>query len=275
MLNGLALSSGKQDLIIDPPIMNSAGMLGFSPTLRLPFDLSPLGAFVTHPLSLRPRMPARPAYAETYPGGVLLHTGLPNAGFRETLRDHSRTWGTHSQPVVAHLIGDSRQDIAAMVDLLNGRRHPVQALEIGLELSSLDEVQAVLTAAGQCQLPLLARFPLGTEKELISAAIEAGVNALVLGPPRGSLLNAKGEIISGRLYGPGIFPLAIKALENLVQTVQIPVILGCGVFSGEHLLAALKTGAAGVQLDTILWVDPIKILQEIQTLIHPKVPDNS
>jgi dihydroorotate dehydrogenase (NAD+) catalytic subunit len=162
-----------------------------------------------------------------------------------------------------------------MVDHLDGLDHPLQALEIGLEQSSPEEIQAVLNSAGQCQLPLLARLPLGIDQELISAAIEAGVNALVLGPPRGSLLNARGEIISGRLYGPAIFPLAIKALENLVQAIAIPVILGCGIFSAEHLLTALKAGAAGVQLDTILWVDPTKLLQEIQTLTHPENTDIS
>ncbi|MCJ7825515.1 MAG: hypothetical protein MUP44_11500, partial [Anaerolineales bacterium] len=125
------------------------------------------------------------------------------------------------------------------------------------------EAAAILTTAQESQLPILARLPLGIEKDVALAALGAGVHAVVIGPPRGSLLRARGEIISGRLYGPGIFPLALHELEKQLHDLDVPVILGCGLFSVEHVHAAFMTGAAGIQLDTILWVDPDAILHAV------------
>jgi len=68
----------KQDLIFQKPIMNAAGMLGFSPDLRAPVTWDDFGAFITNPLSLRPRKAANQPAAIEYPGGFLLHSGLPN-----------------------------------------------------------------------------------------------------------------------------------------------------------------------------------------------------
>ncbi|HNQ95866.1 MAG TPA: hypothetical protein PKH47_14440, partial [Anaerolineales bacterium] len=72
----------KRDLYFSKPLINAAGSLGFAPDLRVLQELGGLefGAFVTNPISLRPRVPtAQPAVLE-YPGGFLLHTGLPNPG---------------------------------------------------------------------------------------------------------------------------------------------------------------------------------------------------
>ena len=269
-LNELALSSGKQDLLLDPPIMNSAGILGFAPDPKLPFDISQIGAFITHPFSLRRRVPAKPTRLETYPGGALLHTGLPNPGLRGGLKEYRKSWGTFPRPIIAHVIADSTQEIAAIVEYLEEADHPLQALEIGLEQALPNEAKAILTTASQSQLPLLARLPLGTDRDVIHAAIEAGVNAIVVGPPRGRMRSKENESISGRLYGPGILPLALNELEITLQNFDIPVILGCGLFSAESVLDAFTAGAAGVQLDTILWVHPATILQEIQTLLRPE-----
>ena len=266
MLKGLVLSSGKQDLILNPPIMNSAGILGFAPDPKLPFDVSQLGAFTTHPLSLRRRVPAKPTRLNTYPGGFLLHTGLPNPGLRRGLKECRKSWGTFNRPIIAHIIADSSQDTAAIVEVLEEADHSLHALEIGFERGLPDEVMSMLTPLRESQLPLLARVPLGTDNEVIQAVIEAGVNAIVIGPPRGSILNDKGDMVSGRLFGPGLLPLALNELEMALQNFDVHVILGCGLFSVESVRTAFTAGAAGVQLDTVLWVDPTSILDDIQAL---------
>jgi dihydroorotate dehydrogenase (NAD+) catalytic subunit len=275
MLNNLALSSGKHDLVLAPPIMNSAGILGFAPDPKLPFDFTPLGAFVTHPLSLGRRMPARPTWIENYPGGVLLHTGLPNPGLRGGIKAYRNSWGSFQRPVIAHVIADSPQDIAVIVEYLDEVDHPIQALEIGLEQALPNDALAMITIARQSQLPLLARLSLGTARDVAYAAIEAGVQAIVIGPPRGHLPGKALVLSSGRLYGPGLFPQALHELTIYLENIHIPVILGCGLFSAEHVRLAFASGAAGVQLDTILWVDPGTILQEIQALMRSEAQGDS
>ena len=79
----------KRDLYFSKPIMNAAGSLGFAPDARNGIDFASFGAFVTNPISLRPRLPTtHPALVE-FPGGFLLHTGLPNPGLNGTLKKYS------------------------------------------------------------------------------------------------------------------------------------------------------------------------------------------
>ena len=75
----------KRDLYFSKPMMNAAGMLGYAPNLRDSLPWSDFGVFVTNPLSLHPRLPSNEPDLIKYPGGLLLHTGLPNPGFKSAL----------------------------------------------------------------------------------------------------------------------------------------------------------------------------------------------
>jgi dihydroorotate dehydrogenase len=266
-MNGLALSSGKQDLILDPPIMNSAGILGFTPDPKLPFDLTVLGAFITHPLSAKRRSPAQPTYQKTFPGGVLLHSGLPNPGLRAALRDYKKLWQAYPRPIVAHILGNNVAELERMVEALDTVQHPIQALEIDLEDVSPDDATVILTTVIQSQLPLLTRVPPSIDRDVIHSAVEVGANAVVMGPPRGSTIDNLNRTVSGRYYGPGILPIALHRLESWVQWLEIPVILGCGLYSAEDVSMAFALGAAGVQLDTVLWLEPDRLFRDLQLLI--------
>jgi dihydroorotate dehydrogenase len=270
MLKGLALSSGKRDLILDPPIMNSAGILGFAPDPKLPFDFTVLGAFITHPLSAKHRSPAHPTFQRAFPGGVLLHTGLPNPGLRAALRNYKKLWDAHSKPMIAHILGDNLGELESMVEALESIQHPIQALEIGLEDTSPKDATVILTTLQMSQLPLLTRVPPSTDRDVIHAAIEVGVNAIVMGPPRGSIKDDTNRTISGRYYGLGILPIALQRLELWVKWFEIPIILGCGLFSAEDVRLAFALGAMGVQLDTALWLEPDRLFQDLQPLLAPE-----
>jgi dihydroorotate dehydrogenase len=269
IMNGLALSSGKQDLILDPPIMNSAGILGFAPDPKLPFDLTVLGAFITHPLSAKRRSPAQPAYQKTFPGGVLLHTGLPNPGLQAALRDYQKMWEAHPRPIVAHILGNNVGELERMVEALDAVQHPIQALEIDLEDVSPEDATVILTTVKQSQLPLLTRVPPGIDRDVLHATVEVGANAVVMGPPRGSTMDNLNRAVSGRYYGPGVLPMALQRLASWVKWLEIPVILGCGLFSAEDAGMAFDLGAAGVQLDTVLWLEPDRLLRDLQLLLAP------
>jgi dihydroorotate dehydrogenase (NAD+) catalytic subunit len=262
ILSGLALSSGKQDLIIDPPLMNSAGTLGWALDPRLPFELAGLGAFVTHPTSYRPRFPARSTQVIEYPGGMLLHTGLPNPGLSTILRENKRSWESSKTPIILHLLAEDHRSILSCLERLDQINSPVQALELACERHNERSLEQVLDSAIQSQLPILARIGLDTPLEHIQAITNSGANALVLGPPRGTAYGELGDPVQGRLYGPSLFPQALHKLETCSQTLNLPIILGCGLFTIEQVWAAFSLGAAAVQLDTILWVDPEPILSE-------------
>jgi dihydroorotate dehydrogenase (NAD+) catalytic subunit len=241
----------KFDLALNPPLMNAAGSLGFSSGRRQSGSSYDLGAFVTNPVSLAQRSPAQGRGLWTFPGGFLLHSGYPNPGLKAVIRRHARRWSRSDLPVIVHLLAQRDDDLAVMVQILEGVPG-VSAVEIGLppEVDKDLTIRMVRAAAGE--LPVLARLPLERILELAEAAINAGAAAVSLGPPRGALSGSDGKLLRGRSYGPALFPLALATVQALSK-MGLPVIGACGVYQPEDIEAMLAAGAMAVQLDAALW----------------------
>ncbi len=255
----ITLSSGKREVVVDPPLMNAAGSLGFSNEPNSLVDLAQLGAFVTHPVSPAARAAASGIRLIRFPGGYLLHTGWPNPGFASTVRRERRRWASLPRPVILHLLATEPASVANVVRRAEAVEE-IAAIELGLGEADSSLARDLVAAATRGELPVLAHLPLTTSDETIAAAATAGAAAIVLGPPRGTLMTDAGTLVRGRLYGPAILPLAIRAVERACQAVTIPVVGSGGVYAADHVQALLSAGAAAVQLDSILWTEPEKVL---------------
>lgn len=231
--------------------MNAAGTLGFAPEARFPIDLTQFGAFITNPISLASRAPAQSRCYLPFSGGFVLHSGYPNPGVKAVLRRYSSRWAKGPLPVIVHLLAQEMREIAAMVALLESQEG-VMAVEVSLPPEATQDLTYALVSAATGELPVIARLPSERAAYLAEAAIDAGVNALSLSPPRGVLSNAQGKLVSGRLYGPSLFPHAMLALQALAGC-DVPIIAAGGIYQAEQVQAALNHGAAAVQLDTVLW----------------------
>jgi len=241
----------KQSLDLRKPIMNAAGSLGFAPDTRKPLDWEGFGAFVTNPISRKARQPSRGQRILPFPGGILLHTGHPNPGFNASVRRFAGRWRRAPLPVIVHLLGDSPENMAAMIVRLEEIDNII-AVEIGLPIEiEVSEALEIVQASGG-ELPLIVRLPLTQAEALGSHILGVGAIAISLGPPRGALPDPQGKLIYGRHYGPGVFPQAFRMVGELVK-MGIPVIGGGGVYAPKEAKAMLDMGAIGVQLDTVLW----------------------
>ena len=96
----------RQELVLRRPFVNTAGFMGFYPDSKYPNLWQALGAFITNPISYRPRKPAENRASLSYPGGVLLHTGLPNPGFEVVLRRFTLRWSRSPLPIIVHLMAE-------------------------------------------------------------------------------------------------------------------------------------------------------------------------
>jgi dihydroorotate dehydrogenase (NAD+) catalytic subunit len=241
----------RQDLSLKSPWLNTAGMLGFRPPRQWPWPEEP-GAFVTNPISLRRRTPAEERSLQAYPGGTLLHTGLPNPGLRAVIKQHGQRWSRLDVPLWVHLLADAPGDISRMVEMLEGREE-IAAIELGISpTASGREVITLLKACG-VELPVIVCVPLDRAKEdWLSNLQTAGANAICLSAPRGTLPGRNGKLVSGRLYGPGLFPQVLSAVQSL-QNTGLPLIAGCGVYTLQSGQDLLQAGAWAVQLDLVLW----------------------
>jgi len=254
----------KNDLAFRSPRMNAAGMLGFTPdvhSLIRTFPTEPrgdLGAFVTNPISLRPRKPSPEALLLPYPGGALLHTGLPNPGFSSAMQKYARRWATIQMPVIVHLMVDQPDETARMVRRLEGLEN-IAGVELGFAPQEEPEVILMTVEMSVGELPLIANLPLGQVLGLGTRVIQRGAAAISFAAPRGELprmVSVQDEALQltrGRLYGPGLFPQSLSTLRSATK-MRLPIIAGVGVYKQEQADIMLDCGALAVQLDTILWL---------------------
>ena len=243
--------SARQDLVTKTPWLNAAGCLGFLPSADHWLWPEPQGAWITPPVSLARRTPAGNRCALPYPGGLLLHTGLANPGLNDVLRRCAARWAQSGLPVWLHLLGDSASDINRMVQAVEGQEG-IQAIELGVPpTASANEARDMVSAAVG-ELPLIVNVPLHRAHEgWLRQLAGLGASALSLGAPRGMLPGPQG-LISGRLYGPAIFPQALAALRS-VRRFNLPVIASGGIYEMQTAQTLLQAGAWAVQLDTVLW----------------------
>ena len=266
----------KQGLALKTPIMPATGTMGFSDAYRRLFPLEALGAFVTNPMTARPRRGAHPPRAVPLPGGLLLHTGLQNPGTAAVIRYHRKRWGRSPVPVIAHVVGVNVDEALASVDRLSDIE-VVAGIELGLPDSlAIEEALEIIASVGSaCTLPLIVKLPLWKAVYLTQHILELdSVDALtVAAPPRGTIRH-RGQPITGRLYGPATLPLSLWMLGQVASLTNGTVpLIGCGgIYSLDDALATLETGAAAVQVDSYIWRDPAGFVQLAQRLgeLHTK-----
>jgi dihydroorotate dehydrogenase (NAD+) catalytic subunit len=239
--------------------MPAAGCFGLGGEYQDLVDYDALGAVVVGPVTARPRPGVAPPRAIPLPGGVLLHTGLANPGIEAVIQSYAHLWRRLTVPTIVHVAATHPGEVESCCRRLASIDN-VCGIELGLppdvtENEAGDLVQSAARAAYQ---PLLVRLPLSSAHLLCTTAVEAGAHALtVAAPPRGKAWDAGGKcFVTGRLYGPLVLPLALRALQRVAERVTVPLIGSGGVHSTEDAQAFLSAGAVAIQVGSALWRDP-------------------
>lgn len=247
----------KLDITLNAPLMNAAGSLGFAPEARLLEAFAGIGAFITNPVSLAERTPAREPRLLAYPGGYLLHTGYPNPGLARVIRRFAERWARSPLPVYVHLLAQTPVEVSRMAQALEGLEG-VAGIELGLPPQADSTLCRALVQAALGELPVIARLPFEAALSLAESLADSGAAAFSLSAPRGMLKAPGGEMVSGRLYGPAVFPQALALAVQLSQA-GLPVIGAGGVTRRADADAVLATGALAVQLDSVLWLGGFEV----------------
>jgi dihydroorotate dehydrogenase (NAD+) catalytic subunit len=241
----------KRDLYFSKQLMNAAGTLGLAPDPRTPVPWDELGAFVTNPISLRPRKPAADPELLPTPGGFLLHTGLPNPGLDTVMKKFSRRWNDASLPVIVHLMADRPEETARMVQRLEAVEN-VMAAELGFAPLLADDIILLTVELCLGELPLIVSLPREQVLRLGPRVVALGAQAVSLSAPRGMSLDSQREPVTGRLIGPALFAESLLLTRDAARA-GIPLIAAGGASSKENASAMLEAGALAVQLDSVLW----------------------
>jgi dihydroorotate dehydrogenase len=112
----------------------------------------------------------------------------------------------------------------------------------------------------------LVRLPLTHVVELATAVAQAGADALIVAAPPRLEAHIDGQVVRGRLYGPGCLTQALEAVRAVAAlNLGRPIVGAGGIYSLENAQAMLEAGAVAVQIDAAIWTRP-QIVEDMRAL---------
>lgn len=266
------------------PVMSASGTFGSGVEYDSVFDVSSMGALVTTGLTKEPTAGNKPPRICETTAGMLNSVGLQNPGVDVFIRDLLPSMLEFGVPVIANIAGRSRDEFVYMAERLSNTG--VAGLELniscpnvktgGMALGTVPEVAAGVVEAvvKATALPVIVKLtPNVTDiRELAAAVADGGADAL-------SLINTLvGMVIDvderkpilancvGGLSGPAIKPVGVRAVWEVSQTVDLPVIGMGGITTGTDALEYIMAGASAVAVGSAFFHDPlaaVKIIDQI------------
>jgi dihydroorotate dehydrogenase (NAD+) catalytic subunit len=269
-----SLSTRVASVALRAPILTASGTAGYGDELAGYGNVRELGAIVTKSLASF-SWPGNPAPRVASSDEHMINSvGLAGPGVA--------AWREHDLPaleaigatVVASIWGRTVQEFADAATLLHGAN--VAAVEVNASCPNLEsrrEIFAhspsataeIVEAAQAAGLPLWAKLSPNTPQllEVARAAIDAGASALVLvNTVLGMVIDIEARRPTlgnggGGVSGPGILPVALRAVYECHEAFPDTAIVGVGgVRRGEDAVAMLMAGAHAVEVGTATFADP-------------------
>jgi dihydroorotate dehydrogenase (NAD+) catalytic subunit len=254
--------------------MTASGTAGYGDELAAYGDLRDLGAVVTKSLAAF-AWPGNPAPRVASSGEHMVNAvGLAGPGVTAWRENDLPALERVGATVVASLWGRSVQEFADAAALLRGA--DVVAVEVNASCPNLEsrrEIFAhspsataeIVDAAKAAGAPLWAKLSPNTPQllEVARAAIEAGADALVLvNTVLGLVIDIEARRptlgnVGGGVSGPGILPVALRAIYECREAFpETPIVGVGGVSGGDDAVAMLMAGANAVEVGTATFADP-------------------
>jgi dihydroorotate dehydrogenase (NAD+) catalytic subunit len=268
------LSAHVGGVALKSPILTAAGTAGHGDELAGYGDLSELGAVVTKSLAAF-AWKGNPAPRVAQSGEHMLNAvGLAGPGVEAWRREYLPALRSRGATVVGSIWGRTVGEFAEAAEAMRGAQ--IVALEVNASCPNLEGRSTIFAhsasatfeivrASKVAQVPLWVKLSPNTPDlvAIAAAAIDAGADALVLVNTvlglsidiehrRASLGN-----VGGGVSGPGILPVALRAVYECRDAfATVPIVGVGGVSSGEDAIAMLMAGANAVEVGTATFANP-------------------
>ena len=255
------------------PILVGSGTFGYAREMAGLVDLGRLGGILPKTITQAlPRNPPPRTYETS--GGMLNSIGLDNDGIESFIALTLPYLAGLGTKILVSIAGKSQQefvDMAARLDGLPG----VDALELNISCPNVsggvdfgtDPAMCEAVVAGVrkvCSLPVIAKLtPNVTDVVRIARAAEAGgCDAVALiNTCLGMAINWRrrrsqlGRMMGG-LSGPAIKPIALRAVFQAAQAVQIPIVGIGGIATIDDVMDFLVAGPRPCKLAPQTFIIP-------------------
>ena len=275
------------DIELKNPVIPASGTCGFGQEMSEWFDLNLLGAISTKGTTREARYGnPLPRIAEC-PAGLLNAVGLQNPGVEEVIRHEMPALrAKFNGPIIANVSGFSIEEYAYVCEHMD-KESDAAILEVniscpnvhngGMAFGTSPEAAAAVTRAVKAVTtkPVYMKLsPNVTDIAAIArACVEAGADGLclintVLGM-RIDIRRRKAVLANryGGYSGPGIFPIALRMVNQVSKACQGTPIIGCGgVSSAEDVIEMMMAGASAVEIGAARLQNPTACKEIIERL---------
>lgn len=272
--------------IYDNPIIPASGTFGFGYEFSSYYDINILGSISLKGTTLNPRYGnPLPRIAECK-DGLLNSIGLQNPGVGKVISEEiPKLKEVFHKKVIANVGGHSLEDYVETCRKFNGVEE-VAAIELNISCPNVkgggmafgtdpDTAYKVVKAVKEtCSKPIIVKLsPNVTDIKVMAKAVEnAGADAIsLINTLVGMRIDIKtGKPIlavkSGGFSGPAIFPVAVRMVYEVYDTVDIPIIGIGGISSADDVIEMMYAGASLVMIGAMNLVNPYickKIIEDL------------
>lgn len=266
------------DIELQNPVIPASGTCGFGQEMSEWMDLNILGAISTKGTTREARYGnPQPRIAECGSTGMLNAVGLQNPGVDEVLRhEFPALRAIYSGPIIANVSGFSIEEYAYVCERMD-KESDAALVEVniscpnvhngGMAFGTSPAAAAEVTRAvkGVTTKPVFMKLsPNVTDITSIArACVEAGADGLclintVLGM-RIDIRRRQAVLANryGGYSGPGVFPIALRMVNQVSKACPGVPIIGCGgVSSAEEVIEMMMAGASAVEIGAANLIRP-------------------
>ncbi len=257
------------------PVLAASGTFGFGPEYDGLVDVAQLGGVAVKGIAPEPWRGNPPPRVWETPSGLLNSIGLQNPGVEQFLSEDLPYLRERGATVVVNIIGRTRAEYATVARRLDGEPG-VQALELNISCPNVKEggIQfghdpveaAAVTRAvkGATALPVWVKLSPNTHDlpSMARAVAAAGADAIsAINTLVGMAIDVEHRRpalggLTGGLSGPAIRPIAVRAVWEVSQAVDVPVVGMGGIETATDVLEFLLAGASAVMVGTATFSRP-------------------
>lgn len=270
------LSTNLSGIELSNPIIPASGTFGYGYEFAEIYDINVLGSLSFKGTTKEPRFGnPTPRIAES-PSGIINSVGLQNPGIEKVISDElPKLRKCFKKPIIANISGFSKEEYQYCCEKINVEEQ-VEIIEVniscpnvhnggmsfGTSAKAAEEITRAVKAV--TTKPIYMKLsPNVTDITEIAKACEAGgadgislINTLM--GMRIDLKKKKPTIanVMGGFSGSAIFPVALKMVYQVYDTVSIPIIGIGGVSSCEDVLEMMLAGASAVEVGAANLINP-------------------
>lgn len=270
------------------PVIPASGTCGFGKELSEWYDLNILGAISTKGTTREPRYGnPLPRIAECGNYGMINAVGLQNPGVEEVVKhEMPMLRGLYDGPIIANVSGFSVEDYAYACEYIN-KETDAAILEVniscpnvhngGMAFGTDPQAAAEVTRAVKAVTtkPVYMKLsPNVTDITAIArACVEAGADGLCLiNTMLGMRIDIRHRrpVIANRYggySGPGIFPVALRMVNQVSKACPGTPIIGCGgIGTAQDVVEMMMAGASAVEIGAANLKNPYAAKEIIEAL---------